>query len=117
MKDSRHSRCNLCLTEKLAILSGDIKIMFNKRSETVNTHCHRKKSKSDWTVRCRFMRFVLLLLFFSSFFVNLASTFTKNRRDGLVARASASQSVDLSFILPVESYQKTSNNGIHSFPA
>ena len=39
------SRCNLCLAEKLAILSGNRKIMLNKRSEIVNTCCHRKKFK------------------------------------------------------------------------
>ena len=37
--------------------------------------------------------------------------------DGVVVRASASQSVDLGFIPLVESYQKTLKNGIHSFPA
>ena len=41
----------------------------------------------------------------------------KNRRDGVVVRASASQSVDPGFIPLVESYQKTLKNGIHSFPA
>ena len=41
----------------------------------------------------------------------------RNRRDGVVVRASASQSVDLGFISLVESYQKTLKNGIHSFPA
>ena len=40
-----------------------------------------------------------------------------NRRDGVVVRASASQSVDLEFIPSVESYQKTLKNGIRSFPA
>ena len=40
-----------------------------------------------------------------------------HRRDGVVVRASASQSVDLGFIPLVESYQKTLKNGIHSFPA
>ena len=40
-----------------------------------------------------------------------------NRRDGVVVGASASQSVDLGFIPLGESYQKTSKNGIHSFPA
>ena len=40
-----------------------------------------------------------------------------DRRDGVVVRASASQLVDLGFILLVESYQKTLKNGIHSFPA
>ena len=40
-----------------------------------------------------------------------------NRRDGVVVRASASQSVDLGFIPLVESYQKTLKNGIYSFPA
>ena len=40
-----------------------------------------------------------------------------NRRDGVVVRASASQSVDLGFIPLVESYQKTLKNGIYNFPA
>ena len=40
-----------------------------------------------------------------------------NEIDGVVVRASASQSVDLSLIPLVESYQKTLNNGIRSFPA
>ena len=40
-----------------------------------------------------------------------------NRRDDLVVRASASQSVDLRFNPLVESYQKTFKNGIHSFAA
>ena len=40
-----------------------------------------------------------------------------NRRDGVVVRASASQSVDLEFILLVESYQQALKNGIYSFPA
>ena len=41
----------------------------------------------------------------------------RNRRDGVVVRASASQSVDLGFIPLVESYQKTLKNGIYSFLA
>ena len=40
-----------------------------------------------------------------------------DRPDGVVVRASASQSVDMGFILLVESHQKTLKNGIHSFPA
>ena len=40
-----------------------------------------------------------------------------DRRDGVVVRASALQSVDLGFISLVESYQKTLKNGIYSFPA
>ena len=40
----------------------------------------------------------------------------RNRRDGVVVRASASQSVDLGFIPLVESYQQTLKNGIYSFP-
>ena len=48
----------------------------------------------------------------------LHTTHTQNyRRDGVVVRASASQSVDLGFISLVGSYQKTLKNGIHSFPA
>ena len=39
------------------------------------------------------------------------------RRDGVVVRASALQSVDLKFTSQVESYQKFLKNGIHSFPA
>ena len=42
---------------------------------------------------------------------------TNHPRDGVMVRASASQSVDLGFIPLVESYQKTLKNGIHSFPA
>ena len=38
-------------------------------------------------------------------------------RNGVLVRASASQSVDLGFISLVESYQKTLKNGIYSFPA
>ena len=49
--------------------------------------------------------------------VKLLYTSLSNRRDGVVVRASASQSVDLGFISLVESYQKTLKNGIHSFPA
>ena len=40
-----------------------------------------------------------------------------DRCDGVVVRASASQSVDKGFIPLVESYQKTLKNGIRSFPA
>ena len=40
-----------------------------------------------------------------------------NRRNGVVVRASASQSVDLGFIPLVELYRKTLKNGIYSFPA
>ena len=52
--------------------------------------------------------------------------FLINRRDGVVVRASASQSVDLGFISQVELHQKTlceyvymvkCEYGIHSFPA
>ena len=39
-----------------------------------------------------------------------------DRRDGVVVRASASQSVDLGFISLVKSYQKTLKNGFYSFP-
>ena len=39
------------------------------------------------------------------------------RRDGVMVRASASQSVDLGSISQVESYRKTLKNRIHSFPA
>ena len=40
-----------------------------------------------------------------------------NRRDGVVVRASASQSVDLGFIPKSSHTKKTLKNGIHSFPA
>ena len=39
------------------------------------------------------------------------------RRDGIAVRESASQSVDFGFFSQVESYQKTLENGIHSFHA
>ena len=39
------------------------------------------------------------------------------RHDGIVVRVYAAQSVDLRFISQVESYQKTSKNGIYSFLA
>ena len=42
---------------------------------------------------------------------------TVNPRNGVLVRATVSQSVDLGFISQVESYQKTVKNGIHSFPA
>ena len=47
----------------------------------------------------------------------LAWPFMLDRRNGVVVRASVSQSVDLGFIPLVESYQKTLKNGIYSFPA
>ena len=40
-----------------------------------------------------------------------------DRRNGLVVKVSALQSIDLRFIPLVESYQKTLKNGICSFPA
>ena len=40
-----------------------------------------------------------------------------DRRDGVMVRASTSQSVGLGFIPEVESYQNTLKTGIHSFPA
>ena len=43
--------------------------------------------------------------------------FRIDRRNSVVVRASASQSVDLGFIPIVESYQKTLKHGINSFPA
>ena len=49
--------------------------------------------------------------------VGMWSATDTHRRDGVVVRASTSQSVDLGFISQVESYQKTLKNGIHSFPA
>ena len=45
------------------------------------------------------------------------SQVAKNRRNGIVARTSALQLVDLGFISQVESYQKTLKNGIHNFTA
>ena len=51
----------------------------------------------------------------SSLFNSIARS--KSGADGVVVRASASQSVNLEFIPLVESYQKTLKNGIHSFPA
>ena len=42
---------------------------------------------------------------------------TTGKCNGVVVRASASQSVDLGFISLVESYQRTLKNGIYSFSA
>ena len=42
---------------------------------------------------------------------------SNNRRNGVVVRAFALQSVDQGFIPLVESYQKILKNGIRSFPA
>ena len=51
-------------------------------------------------------------------FMAVTEEFTSvHRRDGVVVRASASQSVDLGFIPKSSYYQKTLKNGIHSFPA
>ena len=43
--------------------------------------------------------------------------YKENRRDSVVVKAPASQSVDQGFSPLVESYQKTLKNGIRSFPA
>ena len=40
-----------------------------------------------------------------------------NRRDGVVVRTFALQSVDLEFISRVKSYHRTLKNGTHSFSA
>ena len=58
----------------------------------------------------------MLTSFIFSFF-QILLLFDFYHSDGVVVRASASQSVDLWFIPLVESYQKTLKNGIHSFPA
>ena len=62
----------------------------------------------------RYLMQTFACMFF--FYVNILNRLTV-RRDGVVVRASASQSVDLGFISLVGSYQKTLKNGIHSFPA
>ena len=46
--------------------------------------------------------------------INTADAVKRYRRDGVVVRASASQSVDLGFISRVQTRQKTLENGIHS---
>ena len=53
----------------------------------------------------------------SMYCLDISSRTYPDRRDGVVVRAPASQSVDLGFIPLVESYQKTLKNGIRSFPA
>ena len=60
----------------------------------------------------------ILLCFHMQYVCNwlIYTCFQNARQDGVVVRASASQSVDLGFIPLVESYQKTLKNGIHSFP-
>ena len=58
-----------------------------------------------------FLRFPILQRSYKRNFLYL------DRRDGVLVRASASQSVDVGFIPLVESYQKTLKNGIYGFPA
>ena len=53
----------------------------------------------------------------STMWLEHSTDWSLNRRDGVVVRASASQSVDLGFIPLVESYQQTLKDGIYSFPA
>ena len=92
------------------------------------------KSEAESLVsQMRSYKFLVALVFWHSllFRVNFVSkelqsdtmdivtglTSFESRRDGVVVRASASQSVDLGFIPLVESYQKTLKNGIYNFPA
>ena len=49
--------------------------------------------------------------------VKKLSEITGNRWDGVVLKASALLSVDLGLIFQVESYQRTSKNGVYSFSA
>ena len=79
----------------------------------------RIRSKLDWffklyvyrkPLRCTFI-FVINNFHLSPSQINYKPI------DGVVVRASASQSVDLGFISLVESYRKTLKNGIYSFPA
>ena len=48
--------------------------------------------------------------------INSFNLVIDHRRDGVIVRVSALNSVDLGFIYPVKSYQKTLKNGVHSFP-
>ena len=64
-----------------------------------------------------FYSFTTVFVFNQLIFVEkLLSGLNFDRRDGVVVRESASQSVDLGFIPLVVSYQ-TTKNGIHSFLA
>ena len=49
--------------------------------------------------------------------INVSRAYALHRRGGVVVKASALQSIDVGFIPLVASYQKTLENGIHSFPA
>ena len=52
-----------------------------------------------------------------SIFLVVFNLYSATKQNGVVVGASASQSIDLGFIPLVESYQKTLNNDIYSFPA
>ena len=70
--------------------------------------------------RVLLVRYTLLVRYGSKRGMNPRSTHCEAdalTTDGVVVRASASQSVDLGFIPLVKSYQKTLRNGIYSFPA
>ena len=54
---------------------------------------------------------------FRSSWLSFLKALIYNRRDGVLVRASALQSVDLEFIPLIESYRKTLKNGIYSFSA
>ena len=73
------------------------------RNESNDTEKHEKVIKTQYHLNSLERTFL---------FANAVMTC-----DGVVVRASASQSVDLGFIPLVESYQKTLKNGIYSFPA
>ena len=47
--------------------------------------------------------------------MSIKTRWRSNHRDGVVVKASASQSVDPGFIPLAESYKNTLKNGIHSF--
>ena len=82
-----------------------------------NTTCSRLQSRDVEAEAVQVETRKIYRFCFHMGYFYLKSNWPKNRRDGVVVRASALQSVDLGFIPLVESYRKTLKNGIYSFPA
>ena len=86
---------------------GSVLIKRNERDRDERNNSYDQLDRTALFVRYHFYLWTCILSMY----------FIQYRRDNVVVRASASQSVDLGFISLVESYQKTFKNGIHSFPA
>ena len=100
-KDSSYNKTELDLALQMSS-SAFHTIRHNQSFRSINCTSSKHRQFFEPKFSCSHTNVTLLL---------------KDRRDGVVVRASASKSVDLGFIPLVESYQKTLKNGIYSFPA